>query len=248
MKAHSIAYRVTKAECLDLPDQTFTDIPVQLEPSERKLYDQLRKTSIAEIESGEVTAPTVLTRILRLQQFTGGYLIADDGKKAEQVSTAKLSTLSDLLDDYVVENGEKVVIFARFRAELSAIGDLLEAKKIKYGVIHGDVPQDERAGVVDQFQTDPETKVFLAQIQTAGLGITLHAASIEIFYSWDYNYATYEQAVARIHRIGQKRPCTYLHLVCEKTIDKKVLDALKHKKDLAAGIVDNWREVFEDDF
>lgn len=116
--------------------------------------------------------------------------------------------------------------------------------KIKYGSIYGDVPQAERGGIVDDFQQNPETKVFVAQIQTAGLGITLHAASAAVFYSMDYNYANYAQALARIHRIGQRSPVTYIHLLVEDSIDDKVLAALEKKEDIAKTIVDSWRTYF----
>jgi SNF2 family DNA or RNA helicase len=107
-------------------------------------------------------------------------------------------------------------------------------------------PIPSRSELVADFQTNPDTLVFVAQIQTAGLGITLHTATLAVFYSMDFNYANYAQALARIHRIGQRRPCTYVHLIAEGTIDLKVLEAMRRKEDLAAKIVDNWREVFAD--
>lgn len=244
-KEHSIAYRVTKEECLDLPTQTFVNRYVKLSKAERAIYDQLRRSSFAELEGGaSITATTVLTRLLRLMQLTGGYLQADDTDAPKQVSTAKLDALADIVDDYVLETGKKLVVFARFRAEIAAIENLLRLKGIKYGSIYGDVPQAERGGIVDDFQQNPDTKVFVAQIQTAGLGITLHAASVAVFYSIDFNYANYAQALARIHRIGQHSPVTYIHLLVEDSIDDKVLDALNKKEDIAKSVVDSWRSYF----
>lgn len=244
-KAHGIAYRVTKDECLDLPEQTFTNLVLDLSPSERRTYDQLRKASVAELEAGKMlTATTVLTKILRLQQMTGGFVAADDSSRPQQVNTAKIDALSDILDDYVLDAGKKLVIFARFRPELSAIAQLMDKKGIRYGLVHGDVSMDDRGDIVKDFQENQETMVFLAQLQTANFGITLTAASTAVFYSWDYNYASYQQATARIHRIGQKQPCTYIHLVVRDTIDEKVLKALNEKRDIATDLVDNWREFF----
>lgn len=244
-KEHSIAYRVTKEECLDLPPQTFVNRYVKLSKADREIYDQLRRSSFAELENGEsITATTVLTRILRLMQLTGGFLQADDADHPKQVSSAKLDALADIVDDYVLETGKKLVVFARFRAEIAAIENLLRLKGIQYGSIYGDVPQAERGGMVEDFQKNPETKVFVAQIQTAGLGITLHAASVAVFYSIDYNYANYAQALARIHRIGQHSPVTYIHLLVEDSIDDKVLEALNKKEDIAKSVVDSWRTFF----
>lgn len=243
-KEHSVAYRVTKEECLDLPQQTFIIRYVQFTDAEQAIYEQLRKSSFLELETGEnVTATTILTMYLRLMQLTGGFLTADESTRPKQVNTAKLDALADIVDDYVVDAGKKLVIFARFRAEIAAIENLLRLRKIQYGSIYGDVPMEERGKIVDDFQTNPDTKVFVAQIQTAGLGITLHAASTAVFYSYDYNYANYAQALARIHRIGQRLPVTYIHLVVDGSIDEKILAALENKEDMAKTVVDSWREV-----
>jgi SNF2 family DNA or RNA helicase len=243
-KEHSVAYRVTKEECLDLPQQTFINRYVQFTDAEQAIYEQLRKSSFLELETGEnVTATTILTMYLRLMQLTGGFLTADESTRPKQVNTAKLDALADIVDDYVVDAGKKLVIFARFRAEIAAIENLLRLRKIQYGSIYGDVPMEERGKIVEDFQTNPDTKVFVAQIQTAGLGITLHAASTAVFYSYDYNYANYAQALARIHRIGQRLPVTYIHLVVDGSIDEKILAAMENKEDMAKTVVDSWREV-----
>lgn len=247
-KEHSIALRVTKTECLDLPGQTFVRRYVQLEPAARRLYTQIARASCAELENGEhVTASIVLTKLLRLMQLTGGFVQADGGDRPRPTGSAKLDALADILEDYVQEAGQKLVVFARFRPEIAAICQLLEQRGIRYGRIDGEVPMDQRGAIVETFQQDPGVKVFVAQIQTAGLGITLHAASAAVFYSLDFNYANYAQALARIHRIGQAQPVTYIHLLAEHTVDERVLDALERKEDLARTIVDGWKNYFRGD-
>ena len=244
-KEHSIALRVTKAECLDLPGQTFVRRYVQLEPAARRLYTQIARASCAELENGEhVTASIVLTKLLRLMQLTGGFVQADGGDRPQQSGSAKLDALADILEDYVQEAGQKLVVFARFRSEIAAICQLLEQRGIRYGRIDGEVPMDQRGAIVETFQQDSSVKAFVAQTQTAGLGITLHAASAAVFYSLDFNYANYAQALARIHRIGQAQPVTYIHLLAEHTVDEQVLDALERKEDLARTIVDGWKKYF----
>ena len=140
--------------------------------------------------------------------------------------------------------GKKLVIFARFRPELDIIEKLLKKKKVGYGMIYGDIKLDARGDIVKDFQTNPATKVFLAQIDTAGLGITLTAADTCVYYSVNFNYAAYSQSLARIHRIGQRNRCTYIHLVVEKTVDEQILKALARKEDLAKTVVDEWRQFF----
>ena len=181
-KEHSIAYRVTKDEALDLPEQTFLTRYIQLAGKEKQLYDKIKKDSFAELENGGmITAPTVLTKLLRLQQFTGGFIQADEGVKPELVFKGKLNALEDILEDYVIGEGKKLVIFCRFRPEIDLIQKLLEKKKIQYRSIYGDIKIDDRGPIVADFQKDPDIKVFLAQIDTAGLGITLTAADTCVY-------------------------------------------------------------------
>ena len=240
-KAHSIAYRVTKKEALDLPEEIEETLYIELEAKARKIYENVRIESYAEIEKGEVTATNILTKLLRLQQITGGFLKTDDGIEA-QVSTAKLGVLKDRLQDLLAEN-KKAVIFAKFTSEIKAIEALIKSLiKDNYIVISGETPIKQRGDIIKSFQEDEQIKICIAQLQTAGVGITLHSADTAIFYSLDYNYASFEQAKSRIHRIGQKNNCTYIYLIAKGTIDEKIIKALDKKEDIAKRIVDNWRD------
>ena len=188
----------------------------------------------------EVTARNILTQLLRLSQCTGGF-IRDDATAAPQtVSTAKIEALEDIIDS-CVEEDKKVVVFARFVPEIEAIKAMLEKKKLGYRLIYG--ATKDRAEQVKDFQEDPDVKVFVGQLQTTGMGLTLTAASVAVFYSLDFSYANYEQSRARIRRIGQKEKCLYIHLVAKNTVDEKIMNALKHKGDIAKLMVDNWRTL-----
>ena len=237
-RLHSIAFRATKAECLDLPDKTDIIRRMDLEPAAMKLYKDLVKDSYAELGKSEVTVTNVLTRLLRLSQLTGGFLGDDEGGPAHKVSEAKLDVLEDIIDE-ALQEGKKLVVIARFIPEINAICRLLDKKGIQYSLVKGGVrDRDEQ---VSQFQTNPEVQVFVGQIATAGLGITLTAASTMVFYSLDYSMSNFEQAKARIHRVGQNYPCTYLYLTAKGTVDEKVLEALRNKASLAKTLVDDYR-------
>ncbi len=236
-RLHSIAFRITKAECLDLPETTDIVRHIKLEASAEKIYRSLVKDSYAELSKCEVTVTNVLTRLLRLSQLTGGF-IGDDGSILNNVSTAKLEALSDVIDE-AINQDKKIVVIARFVAEIKAIEKLLQKKKLEYSLIMGGVK--DREIQVSQFQNTPEVKVFIGQIATAGLGITLTAASTMVFYSMDYSMSNFEQAKARIHRVGQKENCTYIYLVAKGTVDEKVLKALRSKADLARILVDEYK-------
>ena len=242
-KAHSIAFRVTKEEALDLPPFTDQVLYCEMERKAMSIYAQLKKESVAELSEEKVlTATNVLARLLRLSQLSGGFLGDGEGG-VEQVSKAKMNLLNETLDD-ILGAGKKVIVFARFLPEIAAIRKLLEQKGIDYVWIAGEVKVEERGEAVKRFQEDKNCKVFVAQIQTAGLGITLTAADTAIFYSLDYSFANYDQARARLHRIGQRNAVTYIHLVARSTVDEKILEALKNKRDVATEVVDNWRKYF----
>ena len=248
-KEHSIAFRVTKDEALDLPEQTFETRRIQFSPKEKSLYERLKKDSYAELDNGgHITATTVLTKLLRLQQLTGGFLVQDEAQKPQLVSRAKLDALTDIIVDYVIGSGKKLVVFARFIAEVKAIIDLAAKvlpKDLKQVAIYGDVKKEDRGDIVKQFQEDPSTVLFVGQIDTAGTGITLTAADTCVYYSKNFNYATYSQSLSRIHRIGQRNCCTYIDLEIEGTIDELISSALSRKEDMAKTVVDNWRDFFE---
>lgn len=237
-KIHSIAFVAKKSECLDLPETTEIIRKIELEPYAMNTYKHLVRDSFAELQNSEVTVTNVLTKILRLSQLTGGFLGDDEGKKLHQISKAKLNALEDIIDD-VTSSGKKLVIMARFIPEIDEIKKLLVKKNLSFSVVTGDVKN--RADEISKFQNDVDVLVFLGQIATAGLGITLTASSTMVFYSLDYSMSNFEQAKARIHRTGQKENCTYIYLIASNTVDEKIMKALKNKVNLAKSLIDDYR-------
>ena len=209
----------------------------------------LVRDSYAELENeGSVTAVNILARLTKLSQMTGGF-VKHDGGGLQPISRAKLAALKDILED-ILQEGGKLVVIAQFRAEIDAICKLLDriAKNgednesaFNYACIHGDVKVKDRDAQVAAFQNDPKTQVFVGQISTAGLGITLTAASTMVFYSLNYSVSDFEQTKARIHRVGQSQKCTYIYLTARGTVDGKILKALQEKADLAKTLVDDYR-------
>jgi len=237
-RLHSIAFRVTKAECLDLPEVTDIVRYVDLEDGTMRIYTDLVRDSFAELAGEEISVTNILVRILRLSQITGGFISTDESETIKCISKAKLDTLEDIVDGALNED-KKIVVIARFVEEIKAICKLLEKKKILYSLIMGGVK--DRDDQVEQFQNDPNVQVFVGQIATAGLGITLTAASTMVFYSMDYSMSNFEQTKARIHRVGQKENCSYIYLIARGTVDDMILKALQTKADLARSLVDDYK-------
>lgn len=237
-KIHSIAFVAKKSECLDLPKTTEIVRKIELEPSAMNTYKHLVRDSFAELQNSEVTVTNVLTKILRLSQLTGGFLGDNEGNKVHQISKVKLNALEDIIDD-VTSSGKKLVVMARFIPEIAAIKKLLIDKGLRFSIITGEIKN--RADEIAKFQNDTDVLVFVGQIATAGLGITLTAASTMVFYSLDYSMSNFEQAKARIHRTGQKENCTYIYLIASNTVDEKIMKALKNKVNLAKSLIDDYK-------
>jgi|AGTN01.1.fsa_nt_gi Superfamily II DNA/RNA helicases, SNF2 family len=253
-RARSIAYRVRLADAVELPDKIDEIVPVELEPRALKIYKNIEAQSYAELAAdaaaadaagGVITTRNVLTKLLRFSQITGGFIRADgvDNERATQLSNSKLAALEDIIDR-CLEQGEKIVIFVRFIAEIKAINALLETKKVKYSCVYGEVK--DRDTQVKAFQENAEIKAFIGQLATTSMGLTLTAAHVAVFYSLDFNFANYEQSRARIHRIGQTQKCVYYHLVAKDTVDERIMDALKTKGDVAQMIVDDYKTTLKD--
>lgn len=243
LKDHN--YRVLKKDCLDLPEKLYQTIEVEAGPKQREAYNSMRDESIVELGEFTVSAPVTLTRMLRLQQITAGFLpkLDEFGKEIGTIEfeSPKLDAAEELVEQ-AIEGGQKVIVWCRFIREIEA----LEKRLAGHGVVtyYGAVSDDQRQANVDAFQTNPGVKVFIGQIQTGGIAITLTAASVEIYVTNTFALVDRLQSEDRAHRIGQKRNVTIIDLVVKGTLDVYVLKTLRDKKSLADVITgDNLREV-----
>lgn len=225
-----------KDQCLDLPPRTYQRVPVLLEDDAWTAYYKMALELFLELQDGEYSdAKNVAVKIMRLQQITGGW-IKSDQENMHRISTVKMDTCRGLLED-LFEQDERVVIFARFRAEVVAICELGAQFRVPTYRLDGTVGRADRDTARRLFQTKPGPSLFVAQIQSGGLGITLHSSAEVIFYSVTYALDDYLQACDRVHRIGQDRPVRYQHLVAANTIDLDIYQSLQDKNDLMSTIM-----------
>jgi SNF2 family DNA or RNA helicase len=219
----------TKEECLDLPPKLYETVYVDLIPEQQRMYKQLRDAFLATFKQAVVTAPIILTRLMRFSQITAGFFKDTEGVEHSYEKNPK----QEWLVEWLKENGHKTVVFVRFIKELKDLEARLDAAAISYVSVYG--ATTERIEHVKQFNNDTRIQVFIGQIDTTGQGINLQAASYCVFLSNNYSYGDREQAESRIHRAGQKaQNCTYIDVVARDTIDDRVLKILKRKEDLAS--------------
>ena len=234
-KLKPFSYRVLKDDCLDLPKKTYMKRTVSLTTEQSKAYRQMKEMALASFNGKMMTTATVLTHLMRLQQITCGTFVADDGTMVD-LDTNRIPELMDLLDE--VEG--KVVIWAHFQKDVNRI--IKEISK-KYGEnsyvdYYGKTLQEDRQKNIKKFQ-DPRSPVrfFIGTTQTGGYGITLTAASTMVYYSNGYDLEKRQQSEARIDRIGQTKPMTYVDIICEDTVDDRIVQALRKKVDIATQIM-----------
>ena len=233
-KLKSFSYRVLKDECLDLPDKTFMKRIIQLTPDQKKLYTQMKQMALAEMNGKMITTSTALTQLMRMQQITCGYFKADDGT-TQEINNNRIGELTNLLDE--IEG--KTVIWAHWQNDVKHI---IKAVIKEYGEgccvdYYGLTPQSERQDNINKFQNDPKVRFFIGTPATGGYGITLTAASNMIYYSNGYDLEKRQQSEARIDRIGQKKPMTYIDILAEDTVDERIVKALRKKVNIATQIM-----------
>ena len=221
---NTYSYRVTKAECLDLPDKLPDEI-YEIELQKPKIYKELRDEGA--IADWDILTANPLTRLLRLRTFCSGFI------EDREIECEKLSALEDFLDGW----DKKLVIFCDFRKSIDSIDELLNKLNIKHIILDGRT-QDKT--VWKQFQTDPDTKVIVCQYQTGSAGIDLYAADTTIYYEPTLSSNLLEQSRDRTHRIGQNHKCSYIHFITKGSIEEAIYKALSNYQDFSEKLFNEY--------
>jgi len=233
-KLKPFSYRVLKDDCLDLPPKTFMKRIIQLSPEQKRLYEQMKSMALAELNGKMLTTFNAVTQIMRLQQITCGHFKADDDS-IQEIKNNRITELMNVLEE--VEG--KAVIWAHWRHDIATI--VREIEKEYPGSVmtyYGDTTPDDRQKAIREMQ-DPESKIrfLVGTPQTGGYGITLTGASTMIYYSNGYDLLLRQQSEARIDRISQKKPMTYIDILAEDTVDEKIVKALRKKVNIATEVM-----------
>ena len=234
-KLKPFSYRVLKDDCLDLPKKTYMKRTVELTDEQKKVYKQMKQEAIAFLNGKMVTSATVITQLMRLHQITCGHFKSNDGT----VQDLKNNRISELLD-IIQEIEGKAVIWAHYRHDIEKIVESISKKYGENTVVtyFGDTSTDDRQKAIKKIQ-DPNSPVrfIVGTPQTGGYGITLTGASTMIYYSNGYDLEKRMQSEARIDRIGQEKPMTYIDIMAEDTIDDKIVKSLRNKVNIATEIM-----------
>jgi SNF2 family DNA or RNA helicase len=230
----NFSYRVLKEDCLDLPPKNFIKRHITLTPAQKKVYEQMKKAAMAVLNGKVTTTMTVLTQLMRLHQITCGHFTADDGS-VQEVESNRLNELMSILE----ETEGKAIIWANYQRDVAQIIEHIEKKYGKESIVdyYGLTPQEDRQDNIRKFQNNSNCRFLIGTPQTGGYGITLTQANTVIYYSNGYDLEKRLQSEDRAHRIGQKKTVTYVDLICEDTVDEKIVKALRDKINIASEVM-----------
>ncbi len=257
----TLMLRRTKAQCLDLPDRVVQKIPVNMTPKQKTFYDKICQGIVMNLSepAQNLSLDNILTKMLYALQVSSNPALIDPALQIERLTarlaakpshrpyrqqlkfwrqlrplpateSGKLSALDDLLETYCREQERKVIVWSFFVKNI----ELFAARYASYNPVlcYGKTSNAQRDYAVQAFNHDPACQLFIGNPQAAGLGLTLTASSLCIFYDRNFSTVDYQQAVDRIHRIGQTQVCNILILQARPTIDQHVDYLLARKNEL----------------
>lgn len=230
-KMKPVASRLETRDVVDLPSEQHLERYFALNAEEKKAYKEMQKDMVATVadSSQVVVTDNVLGKMLKLRQISSGFMynkLADGKNTTVQFGNSKLNELLDLIEDI---GNNQVVIWTTFREEAKQIAEALSKLGKTSALLNADT--QDKAQVISDF-ADNKVQYVIANPQTAAHGITWTNCQYEVFYSMDYSFERYHQALARIMRLGQTKPCFYYYLLATGTKDKSVLEVIKHKGNL----------------
>jgi SNF2 family DNA or RNA helicase len=237
-KIEPVAFFALKKDCLDLPSKTYEKVLCKLSIEQQEVYDQLKAEMYAEYKGKELTAFTKIALMTRLAQVVGGVFPYNDTTEIEEgdapkyVRIGKTNPKLDALIHALGESSLPCIVTARFTAEIDMLYDaILERTEMSAFKSHGGVGRNERNAGIQTFK-DGQIDVLVGSIGTISRGHNLQRSSDMLIYSNSYSSESREQLEDRIHRIGMGDHALYTDFITVGTVDTKIIDALRMKRDL----------------
>jgi superfamily II DNA or RNA helicase len=239
LKVYPFLLRRLKSEVLEeLPEKIEQVIPVEMSPQQAALYEQRRVFYLAEIKRSIAAEGIMKARFLMLTAMNELRQIASipENKSGGRVLSPKVGLLGDYLEE-AVGNGHKALVFANYLGAIERIGEELESRGISYLQMTG--ATRNRGAVVESFQNSDEFDVLLMTLKTGGVGLNLTAADYVFLFDPWWNAAAENQAVDRVHRIGQKNSVFSYKLITRGSIEEKILQLQQNKLALVESLIES---------
>jgi hypothetical protein len=233
-------FRVTKEECLDLPEKIYDRHYFAMGAKARAAYDDLKANFLHELEGETFTVQNAAVLMTRLRQITSGLLVNEDGSEV-QLGDERAEALDALLNRFSEER--KVLVWGAFRRDL----DIAEARCAKFGQVvrlDGGVDDRDRMPIKQRFLEDDTVRYLVANPAVAGAGYNLQGeCCTAIYFSNDWNSVNRQQSEDRLHRIGTRKKVILVDLVASRSIDSTILSNLKRKKSFSDLMLSDLRQL-----
>lgn len=229
VKLHS--FRITKAECLDLPPKVYEYVDVDMSVEQHRMYNEFRRDCVTSLQDGTMSTTQRMTQVMQLHRILCGHFLDDDTKTVMPIPSLRASMLADKLEEV---GDQSVIIWCSYRYDVKLMREELERRHgagcaLEY---HGGVSPDGCAAAVADFQARRKQFIILTQAK-GSKGITLTAAQVVAYYSNTFDLEHRIQSEDRAHRIGQRNTVTYLDTRVRGTVDERVIANLRAKRDIA---------------
>jgi len=234
------AIRFTKEQCLDLPEMTYVKREVEMTRQQLKYYEELRKRMAIIAAEEQITSANAAVNMNKLLQLSAGALYTDNGEAVEFDIKHRYKVLKEVID----ETSNKALIFVPFKHVIDILTEKLEKDGVTVGVIRGDVPAPKRTEIFKRFQEQTDPEVLVIQPQSAAHGVTLTAADTVVWWGPTPSLETYAQANARVHRSGQRHPCTVIQLQ-GSPVERHIYQLLDNRIDVHTKMIDLYKEIID---
>lgn len=234
------AIRFTKEECLDLPEMTYVKRQVELTAQQKKYYKHLKEQLVAVAAGEQITVANAAVGMNKLLQLSCGAVYTDSGETVE----FDIKNRYRVLQEVIAESSQKVLIFVPFKHVIDVLSDKLSTDGITNAVIRGDVSAAKRTEIFSRFQSQEDPRVLIIQPQAAAHGVTLTAANTIVWWGPTSSLETYAQANARVHRSGQKHPCTVVRLE-GSNVEQHIYKMLDQRINVHTQMIDLYKNILD---
>lgn len=223
-------------DVVELPESIFRTIDVDLSAEQQKVYAKMVREFKVMIGEKTITAVNAGAAMSKLLQVSAGWVYTVNPEFVALDCTPRLAELENL----IMSASNKVLVFAQFRHVVEGLSQFLTAKGIEHAVVHGDIK--DRDQIFNLFQNTAKYKVLLAHPQCLAHGLTLTAADTTIWFSPTSSLEIYEQANARIRRVGQRHKQQFIHLQ-GTPVERKIYALLRNKQRVQDKLLDMLEEA-----
>lgn len=233
-------FRITKKECLDLPEKQYSDIVFKMTQEQKTIIDEIKSTGTYQVPGGElIEYETAMGAMGAIQQVSNGFLMCPSG----EIIRMKKNPRVEAFADYVSDTEEKFILWAKYHADMDVLLDSLGKEQTAF--YYGPLSDAQRKRSLDEFLDPNSSKKYLcltAATGAEGIDGLQSVCSTAFYYSNTFNSIERWQSEDRIHRIGMGDKALYIDMIAEASIDRLLIRNLMKKKALATLVLDTGRD------